>query len=81
MSQMSLLKTIGVSEMEKQLMKNYKSIDKRIRSLEKDSSFEKENVKEALHGLVDDMDVEKAREILHDVLTEVYAKSRVKSNS
>jgi hypothetical protein len=81
MSQMSLLKTIGVSEMEKQLMKNYKSIDKRIRSLEKDSSFDKENVKEALHGLVDDMDVKKAREILHDVLTEVYAKSRVKSNS
>jgi hypothetical protein len=79
MSQMSLLKTIGVSEMEKQLMKGYKSIDKRTRSLEKDSSFKKENVKEALHGLVDDMDVENAREILHEVLTEVYQKSRPKN--
>jgi hypothetical protein len=79
MSQMSLLGTIGVTEMERQLMKGYKSIDKRTLSLEKDSSFEKDNVKEALHGLVDEMDVEKAREILHDVLTEVYEKSRPKS--
>ena len=76
MSQMSLLKIIGVSEMEKQLMKGYKSIDKRTRSLEKDSSYEKDNVKEALHGLVDEMDTENAREILHEVLTEVYEKSR-----
>ena len=75
-SQMSLLKTIGVSEMEKQLMKDYKSIDKRTRSVEKDSIYEKDNVKEALHGLVDEIDTEKAREILHEVLTEVYEKSR-----
>jgi hypothetical protein len=80
-SQMSLLKTIGVTEMENELIKKYKSIEKGARSLEKDSSFKKENVKEALHGLVDDMDVENAREILHDVLTEVYSKSRTKSNS
>jgi hypothetical protein len=79
MSQMSLLKTIGVSEMEKQLMKGYKSIDKRTRSLEKDSKYEKDNVKEVLHGLVDEMDTENAREILHEVLTEVYQKSRPKS--
>lgn len=77
-SQMSLLKTIGVSEMEKQLMKDYKSIDKRTRSVEKDSIYEKDNVKEALHGLVDEIDTEKAREILHEVLTEVYEKSRPK---
>jgi hypothetical protein len=79
MSQMSLLKTIGVSEMEKQLMKGYKSIDKRTRSLEKDSKYEKDNVKEVLHGLVDEMDTENAREILHEVLTEVYQKSRPNS--
>ena len=65
--------------MENELMKSYKAIDKSKRSLEKDSGFEKHNVKEALHGLVDEMDVEKAREILHDVLTEVYEKSRHKS--
>ncbi len=79
MSQLGLLKTIGVIEMEKQLMNSYKSIDKRTRSLQRDSSYEKDNVKEALHGLVDDMDVENAREILHEVLTEVYQTSRPKS--
>ena len=79
MSQLGLLKTIGVTEMEKQLMESYKSIDKRTRSLEKYSHFEKDNVKEALHGLVDEMDKANAREILHDVLTELYAKSKPKS--
>ncbi len=78
-SQMNLLKTIGVTEMEKQLMKRYKSVDKRTRPLEKHIGFEEDSVKEALHGLVDDMDIENAREILHDVLTEVYTKSRPKS--
>jgi len=78
-SQMNLLKTIGVTEMEKQLMKRYKSIDKGTHPLEKHISIEEDNVKEALHGLVDDMDIENAREILHDVLTEVYTKSRPKS--
>jgi hypothetical protein len=79
MSEYDLLKVIGVSEMEKELLKSYKAIDKRTRSLQKDSSFEKDRVKEALHGLVDEMDTENAREILHEVLTEVYQKSRPKS--
>ena len=81
MSQLTLLKTIGVAEMEMQMVKRYKSIDRGARSLEKNSSFEKDNVKEALHESVDDMDIENAREILHDVLTEIYSKSRTKSNS
>jgi hypothetical protein len=81
MNQLSLLKTIGVTEMEKELIKKYKSIDKRTRSLEEYSTFEKDEVKEALHGLVDDLDKEKAREMLHDVLTEVYSKSKAKSDS
>jgi hypothetical protein len=80
-SQLSLLKTIGVTEMEKELMKQYKSIDQRLRSLDKPTRFEKDNVKEALHGLVDEMDKEDAREILHDVLTELYSKPRSKSKS
>jgi hypothetical protein len=61
--------------MEKELIKKYKSIDKRARSLEEHRPFEKDDVKEALHGIVDDLDKEKAREILHDVLTELYSKS------
>jgi len=77
-SELNLLRTIGVAEMEKELMKKYKSIDKRTRKLEEQSTSEKDGVKEALHGLVDEIDKDKAREILHDVLTELYAKSRTK---
>jgi hypothetical protein len=76
MNQLSLLKTIGVTEMEKELIKKYKSIDKRTHSIEDHSRFEKDDVREALHGLVDEMDKENVRELLHDVLAEVYAKSR-----
>jgi hypothetical protein len=80
MSHMDLLKAIGVTEMEKELLNCYKSIEKRIKPPEiKEGRFEKDSVKEALHGLDDDMDVENAREILHEVLTEVYKKSRPKS--
>jgi len=76
MTQLNLLKTIGVTQMEKELITKYKVIDKRIRSIEEHSPFEKDDMKEALHGLDDDLDKEKAREILHDVLTELYSKSR-----
>ena len=79
-SELNLLRTIGVAEMEKELMKKYKSIDKQTRSLQEHTSFENNDVKEALHGLVDEMDKDKAREILHDVLTELYSKSRPKEN-
>ena len=34
----------------------------------------------SLHDIVDDLDKDNVREILHDVLTEVYVKSRPKSN-
>jgi len=80
-SQLSLLKSIGVTQMEKELIKKYKSIDKRARSLDEDSRFEKDNVKEALHGLVDELDKEKAREMLHDVLTELYSKAKPEAKS
>jgi hypothetical protein len=81
MSQLNLLKTIGVTEMERQLMKSYKSVDERTHSLAKPSRFERDNMREALHDLVDEMDKENVREMLHDVLTEVYSKSRAKTNS
>ena len=79
-SQLDLLKTIGVTEMEKQLIKTYKSVNKRTRSLD-DNRFEKDDMREALHGMVDEMDKEQVREILHDVLTELYTKPRSKSQS
>ena len=80
-SQLTLLKTVGVAQMENELIKKYKSIDKRARSLDEDSRFEKDNVKEALHGLVDELDKEKAREMLHDVLTELYSKAKPEAKS
>ena len=42
--------------------------------------FEKDNVREALHGLVDDLDKEDVREILHDVLDDVYSKSKTNTD-
>ena len=79
MSQLKLLKSIGVTEMEKQLIRSYKSIDKQHQLSEMESkSFEKDNLREALHDVVDEMDKEKVRELLHEVLTEVYSKSRPK---
>lgn len=64
MSQLTLLKTIGVTEMEKGLLKSVKFIESRVRSLEKDET-----------PFVEELDIEKIREILHDVLTELYSKS------
>jgi len=80
-SQLTLLKTVGVAQMEKELIKKYKSMDKRAKSLKEESRFEKDNVKEALHGLVDELDKEKAREMLHDVLTELYSKAKPEAKS
>jgi hypothetical protein len=82
MRQLDLLGAIGVAQMEKEIIKNYKSIEKRIKQPEmRDRRFEKDNAREVLHGLVDDMDKDKVREILHDVLSEVYSKSKAKSDS
>ena len=58
--------------------KKIRFVDKRARSLE-DSRFEKDDMRDALHGLVDEMDKEQVSEILHDVLSELYAKTRSKS--
>ena len=43
------------------------------------SGFEKDDVRDVLHGLVDDLDKEQVTEILHHVLTELYAKPRAMS--
>jgi hypothetical protein len=82
MSQLSLLKTIGVTEMENQLIKSYKSLEKQTRSLDtKETRFKKDNLREVLHGLVDELDKDDVREILHDVLTDVYSKSKTNTDS
>jgi hypothetical protein len=74
-TQLSLLKTIGVSEMEKELIKGYKAIEKHSEISEiKAIPFEKDNVREILHNIVDDLDKENVRKLLQDVLAELYFK-------
>ena len=57
-SQLTLLKAIGVSEMEKELEVQAKSIEKRLKPFETKD--------------VPDLKDEDIKEILHDVLTELY---------
>lgn len=75
-SQLTLLKTIGVSEMEKELINGYKSIEKHSETRPK--HIERDDVREILHNIVDDLDKENVREILHDVLSELYFKEHDK---
>ena len=75
-SQLTLLKTIGVSEMEKELINDYKSIEKHSETTPK--HVERDDVREILHNIVDDLDKENVREILHDVLSELYFKDHEK---
>jgi hypothetical protein len=80
MSQLTLLKTIGVTEMEKQLIKSHKSIMKRTELLVIwESRVDKNTLREMLHDVVEDMDTNDVREILHDVLTEIYANAKDKA--
>ncbi|MGA9152955.1 MAG: hypothetical protein WBZ36_20450 [Candidatus Nitrosopolaris sp.] len=55
---MTLLKTIGVSRMEKELETQVKSVEKRFKPLERKDE--------------PDLKEEEIKEILHDVLTELY---------
>ncbi len=82
MSQLKLLKAIGVTEMEKELIRSYKSVGKQHKLPEMETKrFEKDNLREALHEVVDEMDKENVRELLHEVLTEIYSKSRAKNET
>lgn len=53
--------------------------NKSIHELIHINDFEKYDVRDVLHGLVDELDKEQVTEILHNVLTELYAKLRSKS--
>ena len=53
-----------MTEMEEELLKSVKFIESRVSSLVKDET-----------PFVEELDREKIREILHDVLTELYSKS------
>lgn len=80
MSQLNLLKLIGVTEMEKELIRSYKSVGKLHRLPEMESMrLEKDSVRDALHEVVDELDKDNVRELLHEVLTEIYSKSTPKN--
>jgi len=82
MSELNLLKTIGVTEMENQIIKSHKFIKKQTESLgAKEAQQDENTLREMLHDIVEDMDTDDVREILHDVLTEIYRKAKVKDNA
>jgi|GEM_PF-2827171 len=58
-SQLSLLKTIGISQMEKELEKDVKAVEKKV------------SVSEPT-GDIPQLEEQEAKEILHDVLNELY---------
>jgi hypothetical protein len=60
-SQLALLKAIGVSQMEKELEKNVRDIEKRLLERTSKPHFEEQHLEE-----------ENVKEILHDVLNELY---------
>jgi hypothetical protein len=60
-SQLALLKAIGVSQMEKELEKNVRDIEKRLSERPAESHFEEQQLEQ-----------ENVKEILHDVLNELY---------
>jgi len=79
-SQLDLLKTIGVTQMEKELMDVHKSVEKFKSSLgTKEPRMQRDNIREVLDNVLDEMDKDNVREILHDVLSELYSKTGRKS--
>jgi hypothetical protein len=58
MTQLTLLRTIGIAEMEKELMKNYKLvklIEKRNPNLETTQDYSEENVKQIVHEVLEEL--------------------------
>ena len=60
-SQLSLLKSIGVSQMEKELEKEVKSVEEKLFKLSPDATVD-----------IPQLEEQEAKEILHDVLSELY---------
>jgi hypothetical protein len=60
-SQLSLLKTIGVSQMEKELEKEVKSVEEKLSKLSPEATVD-----------IPELEEQEAKEILHDVLNELY---------
>jgi hypothetical protein len=70
-SQLSLLKTIGVSQMEKELEKQVKSIEEKVSTLSSEimddvPELEEENVQEILHDVLNELYYSKGKKEMHN---------------
>jgi hypothetical protein len=54
-AQLNLLRTIGIAQMEKELVKNFKLIEKRYPSLESTQDYSEENVKQIVHEVLQEI--------------------------
>jgi hypothetical protein len=64
-SQLSLLKSIGVSQMEKELEKEVKAVEKKLSNLGTETTVN-----------IPQLEEQEVKEILHDVLNELYSKGK-----
>jgi hypothetical protein len=68
-SQLSLLKTIGVSQMEKELEKEVKSVEEKMSKLSPETTVD-----------IPQLEEQEVKEILHDVLNELYYSKNKRQN-
>src|SRR5437867_1867257 len=54
-AQLNLLRTIGIAQMEKELVKNFKWVEKRSPNLETTQDYSEENVKQIVHEVVQEL--------------------------
>ena len=54
-AQLNLLRTIGIAQMEKELIKNFKLIEKRYPNLETTQDYSEENVKQIVHEVLEEI--------------------------
>jgi len=54
-AQLNLLRTIGIAQMEKELLKNFKLIEKRYPNVESTQDYSEDNVKEIVHEVLQEI--------------------------
>jgi hypothetical protein len=54
-AQLTLLRTIGIAQMEKELIRNFKSAEKRYSKLETTQAYSEENVKQIVHEVLEEL--------------------------
>lgn len=54
-AQLNLLRTIGIAQMEKELVKNFKLVEKHDTSLETTQDYSEENVKQIVHEVLEEL--------------------------